>query len=225
MTIHQIKNQSAAIRMSRFGLTFGALLVASALGSAANAKECVKTKVTAASEPSISRAVGAYPQSLLAWRKAAAESADAGYNNWSSAEDRKIDCNQTTVVNGRKLWVCKRTARPCKGFGPEVAAGSGGSGSSSGSGGSSSSGSSGSGSGSCGLTFPSGRKSIRPGDKGSDVIKIQQALISKGANLAKGADGNFGSGTDSAVREFQRKAGISPADGFVGRTTCSKMGL
>jgi hypothetical protein len=162
---------------------------------------------------------------LLAWRKAAAESADAGYNNWSSAEDRKIDCNQTTVVNGRKLWVCKRTARPCKGFGPEVAAGSSGSGSSSSSGGSSSSGSSGSGNGSCGLTFPSGRKSVRPGDKGADVIKIQQALISKGANLAKGADGNFGSGTDSAVREFQRKNGISPADGYVGRTTCSKMGL
>jgi Putative peptidoglycan binding domain len=206
--------------MTRFAATFGALIAASTFGSAAMAKECVKTKVTAASEPSISRAIGAYPQSLLAWRKAAAESADPGYNNWSSAEDRKIDCNQTTVVNGRKLWVCKRTARPCKGFGPEVAPGSGGSGSSSG--GSAGSGSS---SGSCSLTFPSGRKSVRPGDKGPDVIKIQQALIAKGANLAKGADGNFGSGTDRAVREFQRKEGISPADGFVGRTTCSRMGL
>jgi hypothetical protein len=198
-------------------LTFGATIAACSFGSAAIAKECVATKVTAASEPSISRTVGAFPGSLLAWRKAAADSAGAGFNNWSSAEDRKIDCNQTTVVNGRKLWVCTRSARPCKGFGPEG----------SGSGGSSGSGSSGSsgGSGSCSLNLPSGRKSIRPGDKGADVIKIQQALIAKGANLAKGADGNFGSGTDRAVREFQRKEGISPADGFVGRTTCSKMGL
>ncbi len=200
---------------TRFVATFGALIAASTFGSAAMAKECVKTKVTAASEPSISRTVGAYPQSLLAWRRAAAASADPGYNNWSSAEDRKIDCNQTTVVNGRKLWVCTRTARPCKGFGAEVAAGSGGTGSAG----------SGPSSGACSLTFPSGRKSIRPGDKGPDVVKIQQALIAKGANLAKGADGNFGSGTDRAVREFQRKEGISPADGFVGRTTCGKMGL
>jgi hypothetical protein len=223
--INQITMQYAADRvvrdLRRCSLVIGVAVVASGLlGSAASAKECVKTRVTAASEPSISRAVGAYPQSLLAWRKAAADSADAGYNNWSSAEDRKIDCNQTTVVNGRKLWVCKRSARPCKGFGPEVAAGAGGS-----AGSGSSSGSSGSSSGSCSLTFPSGRKSIRPGDKGADVIKIQQALIAKGANLAKGADGNFGSGTDRAVREFQRKEGISPADGYVGRSTCSKMGL
>jgi Putative peptidoglycan binding domain len=197
-------------------LTLGAAVAATSFASAASAKECSKTKVTAASEPSISRALGAFPGSLLAWRKAAAASADAGagYNNWSSAEDRNIDCNQSTVVNGRKLWVCTRSARPCKGFGPEgsvggILGGIGGSG----------------GSGTCSLTFPSGRKSIRPGDKGADVIKIQQALIAKGANLAKGADGNFGSGTDRAVREFQRKEGISPADGFVGRTTCSKMGL
>lgn len=208
------RNTTSRIRAVRLGiLSFGAALVTSSFGSAINAKECVKTKVTAASEPSISRAVGAYPQSLLAWRRAAASSADPGYNNWSSAEDRKIDCNQTTVVNGRKLWVCTRTARPCKGFGAEVAAGSG------------SSGGSGGGNGTCSLTFPSGRKSIRPGDKGDDVVKIQKALIAKGANLVKGADGNFGSGTDRAVKDFQRQAGISPADGFVGRTTCSKLGL
>jgi Putative peptidoglycan binding domain len=194
---------------------FGAALMMSASGSAAIAKECKTDKVTAASEPSISRTVGAFPGSLLAWRRAAADSAGAGFNNWSSAEDRKIDCNQTTVVNGRKLWVCKRSARPCKGFGSE------------GSGGSSSSGDNraNAGNNTCSLTFPDGRKSIRPGDKGADVIKIQQALIAKGASLAKGADGNFGSGTDRAVREFQRKEGISPADGFVGRATCSKMGL
>ena len=193
----------------------GAVLMMSAFGSAAIAKECRTDKVTAASEPSISRTIGAFPGSLLAWRKAAADSAGPGYNNWSSAEDRKIDCNQTTVVNGRKLWVCKRSARPCKGFGAE------GSGSSASGGDNRAN----AGNNTCSLTFPEGRKSIRPGDKGSDVTKIQQALIAKGANLAKGADGNFGSGTDRAVREFQRKEGISPADGFVGRSTCSKMGL
>ena len=215
-TTHQWAARRNSVRTSARRtaiLTFGAAIIASSIGSVAHAKECSKNKVTASSEPSISRALGAFPGSLLAWRNAAAASADGGpgFNNWSSAEDRKIDCNQTTVVSGRKLWVCQRTARPCKGLGAEGSAGGVfGSGSSS---------------GTCALTFPSGRKSFRPGDKGPDVIKIQQALIAKGANLAKGADGNFGSGTDRAVRDFQRKEGISPADGFVGRTTCSKLGL
>jgi hypothetical protein len=214
---------SAALRGLAVTLTSVALTGAFAV--AANAKECSKIKVSAASEPSLTRVV-AYPASLLAWRKAAEESAGAGYNNWSSSEDRRIDCNQTTVVNGRKLWVCKRTARPCRGLGAEVAAGTvppvSRNGTSSSGSGSSAGGSSG---GTCSLTFPAGRKSVRPGDKGSDVIKIQQALIGRGATLAKGADGNFGSGTERAVRDFQRSQGISPADGFVGRTTCSKMGL
>jgi Putative peptidoglycan binding domain len=200
---------------------FCAATLATAFSSAAIAKECATVKVTAASEPSISRTVGAYPGSLFAWRKVAAESAGAGFNNWSSAEDRKIDCSQTTVVNGRKLWVCKRSARPCRGLGAEGAGGT----AAAGTGGTAGGTGAGSSSGSCSLTFPAGRKSVRPGDKGADVIKIQQALISKGATLQKGADGNFGSGTDSAVREFQRKQGISPADGFVGRSTFAKLGL
>jgi hypothetical protein len=216
-------NTTTGIRAARIGsvrlglLTVAAAIVASSIGSAANAKECTKTKITAASEPSVTRALGAFPGSLLAWRNAAAASADAGagYNNWSSAEDRKINCNQTTVVNGRKLWVCTRSARPCKGFGPEGSGTGTGTGTATGGGGG----------GTCSLTFPSGRQSVRPGDKGPDVIKIQQALIAKGANLPKGADGNFGSGTDRAVREFQRKEGISPADGYVGRTTCGRLGL
>jgi Putative peptidoglycan binding domain len=205
----------------RIGAAFGALMLASAMGSAAVAKECSATAVTAASEPSISRSVGAYPGSLFAWRKAAADRDGTGFNNWSNSEARKIECNQTTVVNGRKLWVCNRSARPCRGSGAEGAPSGGGLGGLGGILG----GSKPSGNGSCSLTFPAGRKSVRPGDKGADVTKIQQALIAKGASFAKGADGNFGSGTERAVREFQRKQNISPADGFVGRNTCSQLGL
>jgi hypothetical protein len=204
----------------RLGAVFGAVMMTTVVSSAAIAKECSATAVTAASEPSISRSVGAYPGSLFAWRKAAADRDGNGFNNWSNAEARKIECNQTTVVNGRKLWVCNRSARPCRGSGAEGAPSGGGLGGILGGGSSNSSGN-----GSCSLTFPAGRKSVRPGDKGSDVTKIQQALIAKGASFAKGADGNFGSGTERAVREFQRKQNISPADGFVGRKTCSLLGL
>ncbi len=58
---------------------------------------------------------------------------------------------------------------------------------------------------------------VRRGDKGPDVVKLQQALIAKGL-LSGVADGNFGSGTLAAVEQLQRQANMT-ADGVVGRKT------
>ena len=52
--------------------------------------------------------------------------------------------------------------------------------------------------------------------EGSDVVKLQEAL--KKAGIAVGVDGEFGPGTDKAVKEFQTKKGLV-ADGIVGPGT------
>lgn len=60
---------------------------------------------------------------------------------------------------------------------------------------------------------------LRKGDKGEDVKKMQQMLISLNYNLGRwGADGDFGSATESAVKEFQANNGIY-VDGVVGPKT------
>lgn len=60
--------------------------------------------------------------------------------------------------------------------------------------------------------------------KGEDVQAVQQALISKGYSCgASGTDGQFGVGTENAVKAFQKANGLA-ADGIVGRNTCEKLG-
>lgn len=81
----------------------------------AEAKDCKPDIVTAKGEPSAARSIGAYPSSLFAWRRAAEAKAGAGYQAWSLAEDKKVDCEQV-AVGGKKRWVCTRSARPCKGL-------------------------------------------------------------------------------------------------------------
>lgn len=58
------------------------------------------------------------------------------------------------------------------------------------------------------------------GSSGSDVKKLQQALNSKGYNLS--VDGQFGSNTLSAVKDYQKKSGLS-VDGIVGVNTWGKL--
>ena len=101
----------------------------------------------------------------------------------------------------------------------------GGSGSSSGNSGSDSS-SGGNTSG--GASYPYGKASetkgnIKKGAKGNDVKAIQYALnkLGYGNSGTEKVDGIFGSGTQSAVKSFQKAMGVS-ADGIVGNNTRAK---
>lgn len=63
------------------------------------------------------------------------------------------------------------------------------------------------------------RPTLRKGTKGDWVTLAQTALINKGYDLGKwGADGDFGSQTEKAVKEFQQDHGLT-ADGVIGQKT------
>jgi len=64
------------------------------------------------------------------------------------------------------------------------------------------------------------REKLVRGDEGDDVRQVQEALRSKGYNVA--VDGRYGRGTEEAVRDFQRANGLSP-DGRVGPMTRAKL--
>lgn len=61
---------------------------------------------------------------------------------------------------------------------------------------------------------------LNRGTRGADVVTLQHLLINKG--YAMTADGIFGSGTETAVKDFQAKNGLT-ADGIVGANTWSKL--
>ena len=64
---------------------------------------------------------------------------------------------------------------------------------------------------------------LRRGMKGADVKTLQAALIAYGFSCGSaGADGDFGSGTESALKKFQTKYGLG-ADGIAGRGTWGKL--
>jgi peptidoglycan hydrolase-like protein with peptidoglycan-binding domain len=60
------------------------------------------------------------------------------------------------------------------------------------------------------------------GDRGPDVLALQQRLNALGADLE--ADGVFGTGTRAAVMAFQGSKGLRP-DGVVGAKTRAALGL
>lgn len=61
------------------------------------------------------------------------------------------------------------------------------------------------------------------GDSGSDVRELQQMLIACGYSCGScGADGIFGDGTESAVRNFQSAYGLT-VDGLAGVNTMAKL--
>ena len=95
-----------------------AMVVSLAFAATAEAKECKAEPVVQESSPYVSRTLGAFPNSLLMWRKAVMDAHGDGWQAWRRAEDRKIDCEQVTVAAGRR-WVCTRSARPCSGAGSE----------------------------------------------------------------------------------------------------------
>ena len=58
---------------------------------------------------------------------------------------------------------------------------------------------------------------LRKGDQGPNVVTMQQALAELGY-LNGAADGNFGTGTQTAVKNFQKDNGLD-SDGIAGRMT------
>ena len=62
---------------------------------------------------------------------------------------------------------------------------------------------------------PAAARTLRRGMKGDDVKRMQQAL-------GIGADGDFGFGTDSALKKWQRANGLT-ADGIAGPATLAKL--
>lgn len=76
------------------------------------------------------------------------------------------------------------------------------------------------------VTLPEGdaeAAALRRGNTGSDVRTMQQKLKNWGY-YSGSADGIFGSGTESAVKLFQRTNGLT-ADGIVGSATAAALGM
>ena len=67
-------------------------------------------------------------------------------------------------------------------------------------------------------------KKVSPIPKGEDVRHVQEALISRGYSCGHlGADGQYGSDTKEAVKNFQQANGLT-VDGIVGKNTCTALG-
>lgn len=62
------------------------------------------------------------------------------------------------------------------------------------------------------------------GARGDAVKSVQQALISQGLDVAGGADGIFGPGTETALKSFQKQQGLT-ASGVVDDATALALGL
>jgi len=65
-------------------------------------------------------------------------------------------------------------------------------------------------------------ETLRLGSTGETVKKLQTALNQNGARLS--VDGQFGAGTEAAVKDFQRKKGLA-ADGVAGPVTMKALGM
>ena len=64
---------------------------------------------------------------------------------------------------------------------------------------------------------------LRRGMSGADVRTLQAALIAYGCSCgAAGADGDFGAGTEAALKQFQTKYSLG-ADGIAGKGTWGKL--
>lgn len=71
---------------------------------------------------------------------------------------------------------------------------------------------------------PVEHKTLRKGMEGDEVKALQQQLIALGYDLGKwGADGDFGSATENAVKAFQKDKGLA-VDGIVGPSTWEALG-
>ena len=76
---------------------------------------------------------------------------------------------------------------------------------------------------------PSGWQTVKLGDSGDNVKKVQQALADKGYKNSSGrkpivVDGDFGANTDKRVRQFQKDTGLV-SDGIAGPITAGALGI
>lgn len=172
------------------GMICVALLAAFSTVSAANAKVC-KDEVYASGKASLTKVPGAYLSSLWAWRREAESKFGVKFRAWRNAKNRNIDCQKGTK-NGKSGWICTRTAVACSLIAAVSNAVHHGS----------------------DLMLPD--RTLRRGDQGPDVRILQRLLNEAGYDVT--VDGNYGHGTQHAVKDFQRKEGIS-VDGSVGPQT------
>lgn len=86
---------------------------ASTAASAASERACKTETVTAEGSVAKLRDLGAYPNSLFAWRSAAKEKFGSEWNSWRYAKEPKVDCKEITSGD-QKGWKCTRTAIPCQ---------------------------------------------------------------------------------------------------------------
>jgi hypothetical protein len=89
------------------------LVMAAGFTNAALARECKSEPVVAEGAPALSKNLGAYQNSLFAWRKAVADKVGSEFNSWRYADARTVDCNEVKTDKGPR-WVCTRKALPCK---------------------------------------------------------------------------------------------------------------
>ncbi len=68
---------------------------------------------------------------------------------------------------------------------------------------------------------PVSYRTLHKGDQGPEVVMLQQALTELGY-LSGAADGNFGTGTENAVKKFQKDNGLAD-DGIPGTKTLEKL--
>lgn len=71
-----------------------------------------------------------------------------------------------------------------------------------------------------------GVRNLRKGDRGPDVLRLQQILTRRYPSYCNWSPVTdfFGDKTDAGVREFQRRSGLT-ADGVVGPNTRAKLGI
>lgn len=173
------------------GMACVALLAAFSTASVANAKVC-KEEVFATGKASLTKVPGAYLSSLWAWRKEAEARYGRKFRAWRNASNRNVDCAKGSK-GGKSGWICTRSATACS-LSAAIIGDGGGQGSD--------------------LVLPD--KTLRRGDSGSDVRILQKLLNEAGYDVT--VDGNYGHGTQDAVKDFQRKEHIG-VDGSVGPQT------
>jgi putative peptidoglycan binding protein len=74
-----------------------------------------------------------------------------------------------------------------------------------------------------GAVLPAPTTSLKPGDQGAQVKRLQRALTRLGYDAGT-VDGDYGSSTEAAVKRFQRASALT-ADGVLGPASLRALGL